>query len=113
MSHPTKEQREEWIGNIEHHDDTKQWRYWILKPGQAILFPSGTIHSVFRIRKGQTLGLGGHILQWSGIDQWIDVLNEQVQAPDSTNEDMEDAWKWVPVVEDLVQKRLERIGAVE
>ena len=62
-------------------------------------------------RKGQTLGLGGHILQWSGIRQWMDVVRQHVDAPDSTNEDMTDVGKWVPVMEALLLTRLGRSGA--
>jgi hypothetical protein len=111
MSRPTEEQLAAWMANEEHFDEGQPWRYCILKPGQTIVFPSGTIHCVFRVRHGQTLGLGGHILQWSGIRQWMDVVRRQVDAPNSTNEDMTDIWKWVPVIEDLVQKRLGRAAA--
>ena len=113
MSRPTSEQRTAWMGNTEHYDAGQQWRYWVLKPGQTVFFPSGTIHCVFRVREAQTLALGGHILQWSGIDRWMDVVSQQVQAPSSTNEDMTDVWKWIPVVESLIQKRLERTRSME
>ncbi|KAK8851787.1 Lysine-specific demethylase 2B [Apiospora arundinis] len=108
MSRPTTEQRQDWMDDTEYYDREQKWRYWVLKPGQTVFFPSGTIHSVFRIRQTQTLGLGGHILQWSGLEQWIDVVRKQAEAPNSTNEDMTDACKWFPVIEDLVRKRLKR-----
>ncbi|KAK8029399.1 hypothetical protein PG993_010690 [Apiospora rasikravindrae] len=112
MSRPTTEQRQAWMQDIEYYDQGQQWRYWILKPGQTVFFPSGTIHSVFRIRQTQTLGLVGHILQWSGLEQWIDVVRKQADAPNSTNEDMTDVCKWFPVIEDLVRKRLKRADAL-
>lgn len=108
MSCATNEQRTTWMGDTEHYDLGQQWRYWILKPGQTVFFPSGTIHCVFRVQEAQTLALGGHILQWSGVDRWMDVVSQQVEAPGSTNEDMADVWRWFPVVENLIQKRLER-----
>lgn len=108
MSRPTPEQRQAWIEDTEHYDQGQQWRYWILKPGQTVFFPSGTIHSVFRTQQAQTLGLGGHILQWSGLKQWLNVIRQQVEAPDSTNEDMTDVGKWFPMVEGLVENRLAR-----
>ena len=111
MSRPTDDQRAVWRNNTEQYDEGPPWRYWIPKPGQTIFFPSGTIHCVFRVRKGQTLGLGGHILQGSGIRQWMDVVRQQVDAPDSTNEDMVDVGKWVPVVEAFLLTRLGRSGA--
>ncbi|KAH8907729.1 hypothetical protein BR93DRAFT_562296 [Coniochaeta sp. PMI_546] len=36
----------------------------------------------------QTLALGGHVLQWSGIQRWMQVLLAQMRNPDITNEDM-------------------------
>ncbi|KAK7225164.1 hypothetical protein V2G26_013167 [Clonostachys chloroleuca] len=63
MLRPTGDQRREWMKDIEHYDDDQRWRYWVLKPGQTVYFPSGTIHGVFRLRGEQTLALGGHILQ--------------------------------------------------
>lgn len=112
MSRPTDQQRKEWMEDPEHYDERQQWRYWIVKPGQTILFPSGTIHGVFRIRQSQTLGLGGHLLQWSGIAQWMDIVSGQLDFPDCTNEDMRDAWKWIHVVKDLLQKRIERVAVM-
>ncbi|CAG9998246.1 unnamed protein product [Clonostachys byssicola] len=106
MSRPTGDQRREWMKDIEHYNDDQRWRYWILKPGQTVYFPSGTIHGVFRLREEQTLALGGHILQWSGINQWADVFHEQVRYPNSTNEDMESPSRWFLATERLVQNRL-------
>ncbi|KAK7994229.1 hypothetical protein PG991_015817 [Apiospora marii] len=112
MSRPTAKQRQDWMDDTEYYDQEQKWRYWVLKPGQTVFFPSGTIHSVFRIRQTQTLGLGGHILQWSGLEQWIDVVRKQAEAPNSTNEDMTDVCKWFPVIEDLVRNRLKRAEAL-
>lgn len=55
----------------------------------------------------------GHILQWPGIRQWMDVVRQQVDAPYSTNEDTTDGGKWVPIVEDLLLTRLGRVGATD
>ncbi|KAK8130810.1 hypothetical protein PG984_007248 [Apiospora sp. TS-2023a] len=112
MSRPTAKQRQDWMDDTEYYDQEQKWRYWVLKPGQTVFFPSGTIHSVFRIRQTQTLGLGGHILQWSGLEQWIDVVRQQANAPNSTNEDMTDACKWFPVIDDLVRNRLKLVDAL-
>ncbi|KAK2598210.1 hypothetical protein QQS21_005687 [Conoideocrella luteorostrata] len=112
LSQPSQQQRNKWMEDPEQYNENQNWRYWVLKPGQTIFFPPGTIHGVFRIRKSQTFALGGHILQWSSIAQWADVISAQLDFPDSTNEDMTDAWKWVHVVTHLLQKRAERVGAV-
>ncbi|VUC33276.1 unnamed protein product [Clonostachys rosea] len=109
MSRPTREQCRQWMEDIDHYDHDQKWRYWILKPGQTVYFPSGTIHGVFRLREEKTLALGGHILQWSGINQWEEVFQEQLKYPDCTNEDMEFPSRWVSAVEQLVRKRLDQI----
>lgn len=108
LSRPTDEQHTRWMEDPEHYDEGQQWRFLVLQPGQTILIPSGTIHSVFRVQDTKTLALGGHILQWTGVDQWAETISKQALNPDSTNEDMSDVWKWIPVVESLLRKRLQR-----
>ncbi|KAK4182977.1 hypothetical protein QBC35DRAFT_545237 [Podospora australis] len=56
------------------------------RPGQTVFFPSGTIHFVFRTQVGQTLALGGHVLQWSGIERWMHVVLAEEANPMITNE---------------------------
>ena len=60
----------------------------MLRPGQTIYFELGTIHFVFRLQKKQTLMFGGHVLRWSRIPLWIDVLRKQLSSPDTSNEDL-------------------------
>ena len=108
MSRPTDEQRTKWMEDTEYYDEGQQWRFLILKSGQTIFFPSGTIHAVFRVQDTRTLALGGHLLQWTGVSQWAETISKQTIYPDSVNEDMSDVWKWIPVVESLLRKRLQR-----
>ena len=115
MSHPTDQERCEWMTDPSNYIGG-QWRYVVLKPGQTVYFNSGTIHFVFRLRGEQTLALSGHILQWTGIEQWIQVVINQRKYPDSTNEEMR--WsveKLVRSIADLVRKsvkdgRVEELG---
>lgn len=84
-----------------------EWRYVILSPGDTVFFPSGTIHYVFRKQGVQTFALGGHVLQWSGIERWLEVLLAQMKSPDITNEEIGlVASKHVPVVKGLVRNRI-------
>lgn len=108
MSRPTDEQHTRWTEDPEHYDEEQQWRFLVLRPGQTIFFPSGIIHGVFRVQDVKTLALGGHILQWTGVDQWADMISKQAMNPDSTNEEISNIWKWVPIVEELLRKRLQR-----
>ncbi|KAM0231988.1 hypothetical protein ACHAP5_010881 [Fusarium lateritium] len=79
-----------WIA-VQNIDDVRAWhkgplsvkhlaRYVVLRPGQTIFFPTGTIHFVFRLEdhyQGQTFGTGGNILLWHGIMDWLTVLRRQ------------------------------------
>ncbi|KAH8903830.1 hypothetical protein BR93DRAFT_901405 [Coniochaeta sp. PMI_546] len=106
LSKPTKEERDAWVANPQEFTGGR-WRFTVLTPGKTVFFNSGTIHFVFRLRHGQTLALGGHILQWSGIERWITVVRDQMRSPQITNEDVEwSAPKYVRVVSDLVTNRV-------
>ncbi|SPO02465.1 uncharacterized protein DNG_05138 [Cephalotrichum gorgonifer] len=113
MSCPTKEEREEWMADP-HRFTGGRWRYVVLKPGQSFYFKPGTIHFVFRVQGlAQTLALGGHTLQWTGIERWMQVLLAQMKNPAITNEDMNwSAPKLVRIIAKLVTARVEE-GEVE
>lgn len=106
LSKPTKEEQDAWIANPQEFTGGR-WRFTVLSPGKTVFFPSGTIHFVFRLRQGQTLALGGHILQWNGVERWINVVREQMRSPHITNEDVEwSAPKYVRVITDLIKNRV-------
>jgi hypothetical protein len=112
MSCPTDDERAAWMASPESYTEGR-WRYIVLKPGQTIFFAPGTIHFVFRVRNRQTLALGGHILQWSTIDRWIQVVRAELKNTDATNEAMEEtAPKLVHVVAQLVEDKVKE-GRVE
>jgi hypothetical protein len=107
MSKPSQQQQQAWISDP-HIYTEGEWRYVVLSPGQTVFFPSGTVHFVFRARGEQTFALGGHILQWSSIDRWLEVVVAQMKNPKITNEDMErDASKYVQIVKGLVENRIQ------
>lgn len=81
-------QRSDWVEDATRFD-TGPWRYAVLRAGQTIIFPSGTVHAVFRLRDAQhpdlvgqgvdvggcrTLCPGGHFLQWTRLSQWLDGI---------------------------------------
>jgi hypothetical protein len=112
MSNPSQRQKQAWISDPHTYTDG-EWRHVVLSPGQTVFFPSGTVHFVFRAQGEQTFALGGHILQWSSIDQWLEVIVSQVNNPEITNEDMElDVSKYVEIVKGLVENRI-RAGRAE
>jgi len=103
LSQPTKGQLHTWAQRVDDFPDAK-WRYVVLRPGQTIIFPSGTVHFVFR-RPGPgraTFALGGHFLQWSGILRWIEILQLQLRYPDTTNESLEKASRYIGAVKRLL-----------
>lgn len=109
MSRPTEEERSEWSeGPVDF--SSGRIRYVVLRPGQTIYFESGTIHFVFRLQKTQTLMFGGHVLRWSRIPLWIDVLRKQLSSPDTSNEDLPSQLvrTYVDAVAQLVGDRAER-----
>jgi hypothetical protein len=113
LSKPTKEERDAWIANPQQFTGGR-WRFTVLTPGKTVFFPSGTIHFVFRLRHGQTLALGGHVLQWNGVERWITVVREQMRSPHITNEDVEwSAPKYVRVITDLIKNRVNNGRAAE
>ncbi|KAF2092545.1 hypothetical protein NA57DRAFT_8166, partial [Rhizodiscina lignyota] len=67
-----------------------QWRYIVLRPGEWVRFPSGTTHFVFRrsADDAQTMMIGGHYLEWSGVEKWMRVIINQLNHPDATNESL-------------------------
>ncbi|KAL8366290.1 hypothetical protein RB595_004861 [Gaeumannomyces hyphopodioides] len=112
MSRPSQQEEDEWIANP-HGYTGGEWRYVILSPGHTVFFPSGMIHFVFRVQGVQTFALGGHVLQWSGIERWLEVVVAQLKNPEITNEEMaSSAPKYVQVVKRLVANRM-KAGRVE
>ncbi|KAK0723570.1 hypothetical protein B0T26DRAFT_611926, partial [Lasiosphaeria miniovina] len=100
-----QQEEETWISNP-HNFTGGNWRYVVLSPGQTVFFPSGTIHFVFRVQGEQTFALGGHILQWSSVDRWLEVVIAQMKNPEITNEDIEQsASKYVCIVKELLENR--------
>ncbi|KAK0714205.1 hypothetical protein B0T26DRAFT_629402, partial [Lasiosphaeria miniovina] len=87
MSRPRQQEEEAWMSDP-HNFTGGDWRYFVLSPGHTVFFPSGTIHFVFRVQGEQTFALGGHILQWSGVGRWLEVVVTQMKTPEITNEDM-------------------------
>jgi hypothetical protein len=77
------------------------------------LLSSGTIHFLFRVEGTQTLALGGHILQWTGISLWLDVVGEQLKYTRVTGEDLEKYARSISIVIDLVVKKVKSSGADE
>ncbi|CAK7227819.1 hypothetical protein SCUCBS95973_006670 [Sporothrix curviconia] len=107
LSHPSSDDRAAWTARP-HEFTGGKWCFLVLEPGQTVFFNSGTVHFVFRLRSQATLALGGHVLQWSGIERWLAVVAAQMQNPHITNEDMEwSAPRYVRVVARLVAARLQ------
>ncbi|KAK4623245.1 uncharacterized protein CLAFUR5_07023 [Fulvia fulva] len=105
LSFPTDEERAAWRRNPDIFRGGR-WRYVILKPGQTVYFPAGTVHFVFRLPDGgNTLAFGGHVLRCSNIVHWVKTLIEERNAKDVTNEDLtESAPGYLARVEKFVKQ---------
>ncbi|KAK3897100.1 ATP synthase subunit alpha [Staphylotrichum tortipilum] len=113
ISCPAEEEREAWMAKPGGYLGGS-WRYIILEPGQTVFFGPGTIHFVFRVRDHQTLALGGHVLQWSGLQRWIQVILAELKNPATTNEEMEKTGpKLVSVVAELVEAKVKEARVEE
>ena len=89
LSNPTPAQRKAWRADPATFT-AGEWRYAVLRPGQTVYFPSGTVHFVFRHpSEGDTLAFGGHVLRCSQIVNWVKCLLEEKESnSDVTNEDL-------------------------
>ncbi|KAK5166284.1 uncharacterized protein LTR77_008545 [Saxophila tyrrhenica] len=88
LANPSEAQRKDWRTNPYAFKDG-DWRYKILRPGQTVYFPNGTVHFVFRLNSaGDTLAFGGHVLRCSQIVSWVKTLIEEKAHPAITNEEL-------------------------
>lgn len=91
LSHPTQEVRAAWRKDPLSFRDGN-WRYVVLKPGQTVYFPAGTVHHVFRLpAAGHSLAYGGHVLRCSNIVHWARTILEEHENQNITNEDLTDS----------------------
>lgn len=106
LSRPTDKERDDWMSNPLEYTGGN-WRFVILKPGQTVFFPSGTVHFVFRLHDKQTLALGGHLLQWTALVRWVEVILWQLKNPNITNEDLgKSPLKYIRIARKLVDHRM-------
>lgn len=78
LSHPSAEAYVAW------QSDNKTmvgiWLFKVLRPGDAVYMPPGTVHMAFRQSQGkQTLGFVGHVLRRSELVQWLGILELEVK----------------------------------
>lgn len=91
LLNPTPEERAAWKKSPMTFTGGN-WRYIVLKPGQTVYFPAGTVHFVFRLPSaGHTLAFGGHILRCSNLVHWVKTLIEERDEKNITNEDLTDS----------------------
>ncbi|KAJ4129185.1 hypothetical protein NW768_007720 [Fusarium equiseti] len=89
-----------WIVNakrqdyLDIHKDTipnslkERARYMVLRPGQTVFMPSGTIHFIFRKNDTPTLATGGHALTCKSIEKWLCVMKIQELSTARTDKDV-------------------------
>ena len=63
-------------------------RYMVLRPGQTVFMPPGTIHFIFRKSDTPTLATGGHVLTWKSIVKWLRVMKMQQLSTARINKDV-------------------------
>jgi hypothetical protein len=106
ISHPSREEIASWSADPNGFTGG-QLRYVVLRPGQTVYFEAGTIHFVFRLEQHQTLLVGGHVLRWSRIESWMEIVLTQLRFPNATNEDLLPSVRaYVEAVAQLVSEQL-------
>lgn len=90
LAYPSDQERRQWIANPSSSSvAADRFRYVVMRPGQTVFFPAGTIHFVFRLPSaGHTLAFGGHVLRCSNIVHWVKCLLEEKENTNITNEDL-------------------------
>jgi hypothetical protein len=86
MANFTKDERAAWKTDRTYNNG--KVRYVVLRPKQTIFFPPGTIHAVVRLE--DTFSITGHLLRWFDIKIWLEILEEERDDSDITNEYMSD-----------------------
>nr|OQO21350.1 hypothetical protein B0A51_10061 [Rachicladosporium sp. CCFEE 5018] len=114
ISLPDVEERKAWVRNPQSHTSDR-WRYVVLRPGDTVAFPCGTVHSVFRLPSaGPSLCFGGHFLRCSGLVPWVKTLLEEQANTCITNEDITaSAPGYLDRVEKFVRQALKQGTKVE
>lgn len=84
MVAPTPDEAAKWTEHCAA--ETGRWCYAVLKAGDTVFMPSGTVHAVLRMTCSQTLAFGGHVLLWSDVRKWVELLKWQHRFPKRTNE---------------------------
>lgn len=65
--------------------------YKVLRPGEAVYMPPGTIHTVFRRPSGtHSLAFAGNILRRTALDKWLQLLDQEVADVVDDCEDVKD-----------------------
>ncbi|KAM7205170.1 hypothetical protein V8F20_003307 [Naviculisporaceae sp. PSN 640] len=114
MARPTYEELTQWMAQpLQQPNATfgNKWRHVVLKPGQTVFFPAGTIHYVFRIKGYQTLATGGHNIRWNFLPRWLQILELQMQNPNSVNEDLDRVHQFLQSISHLIKQRLKHSTA--
>jgi len=90
LADPTEQAMESFYEDPNALADCQDYRFVILRPGQVMFLPGGTVHFVFRrsAPAADTCMHGGHILRWSAVATFARVTELQLASPDSTNEDI-------------------------
>jgi hypothetical protein len=115
-----------WIANatkqdrLDIHKDAlsdslkRKARYIILRSGQTVFMPSGTIHFIFRRRYIPTLATGGHILTWKTIPRWLRVMKMQKLSQEAVDADVtkESTQAYINVLKESLRRGMD-VGCID
>lgn len=77
---PSEADLNNWRANEDDCHDKLRWLYRVLRKGDTIFFPPGTIHYVFRLPEGeQTFTASGHLVRRTNITQWLRLMSKNIE----------------------------------
>ncbi|KAM0301552.1 hypothetical protein HYE67_006625 [Fusarium culmorum] len=81
-------------------------RYLVLRPGQTVYMPSGTIHFIFRRENIPTMATGGHVLTWKSIPKWLSIMKMQELSQEAVDDDVttDSARAYIDILNKIVRQ---------
>lgn len=88
LSDPSDEEKTSWLKDVAR--PAGRWLFKVLRPGDAVYMPPGTVHFVFRRpRGGQTMGFASQMLRRADTMAWLRHLRIELEA--AVSDEIEDA----------------------
>ncbi|KAF2717510.1 hypothetical protein K431DRAFT_315696 [Polychaeton citri CBS 116435] len=76
LDRPTKKEHIAWM----RQDIQGRWLFKVIRPGDTLYMPGGTVHLVFRLPHGkQTAGFAGNLIRRCDVNGWLRILAKELE----------------------------------